>query len=87
MFLHMANVGLRANIGFCRIPLTIMCAFPVNTWSQRVAASGVIFFGGVTRCGLYRRVVMGDLIKEGLPHDHRYGRAVNAGIFATLGWR
>ena len=65
MFFTMANVGLPGTSGFVGEFLTIMGTFQVNTWVAAVAASGVIFSAGYA-LWLYRRVVMGDLIKESL---------------------
>jgi NADH-quinone oxidoreductase subunit M len=65
MFFTMANVGLPGTSGFVGEFLTIMGAFQVNTWVAAVATTGVIFSAGYA-LWLYRRVVMGDLIKEAL---------------------
>ena len=56
MLFTMANVGL---------PGTLMAAFQVNTWVAAVATTGVIFSAAYA-LWLYRRVVMGDMIKESL---------------------
>jgi NADH-quinone oxidoreductase subunit M len=61
----MANVGLPGTSGFVGEFLTLMAVFKVNTWVAAVAATGVIFSAGYA-LWLYRRVVMGDLIKESL---------------------
>ena len=42
-----------------------MAVFQVNTWVAAVATTGVIFSAAYA-LWLYRRVVMGDLIKESL---------------------
>ena len=65
MFFTMGNVGLPGTSGFIGEFLTMMGAFQVNTWVTAVAATGVIFSAGYA-LWLYRRVVMGDLIKESL---------------------
>jgi NADH-quinone oxidoreductase subunit M len=65
MFFTMANVGLPGTSGFVGEFLTLMGIFKVNTWIALVAASGVILSAGYA-LWLYRRVVMGDLIKESL---------------------
>ena len=65
MFFTMANVGLPGTSGFVGEFLTLMAAFQVNTWVAAVATSGVIFSAAYA-LWLYRRVVMGDLIKESL---------------------
>ena len=61
----MANVGLPGTSGFVGEFLTLMATFQVNTWVAAVATTGVIFSAAYA-LWLYRRVVMGDLIKESL---------------------
>ena len=61
----MANVGLPGTSGFVGEFLTLMGMFQANTWVAFVATTGVIFSAGYALF-LYRRVVMGDLIKESL---------------------
>jgi NADH-quinone oxidoreductase subunit M len=65
MFFTMANVGLPGTSGFVGEFLTLMGIFQVNTWVAAVATTGVIFSAAYA-LWLYRRVVMGDLIKESL---------------------
>ncbi len=65
MFFTMANVGLPGTSGFVGEFLTLVGIFQVNTWVALVATSGVIFSAGYA-LWLYRRVVLGDLIKESL---------------------
>ncbi|WP_238367096.1 NADH-quinone oxidoreductase subunit M [Mesobacterium pallidum] len=65
MFFTMSNVGLPGTSGFIGEFLTLMGAFQENTWVAAVATSGVIFSAAYA-LWLYRRVVMGDLIKESL---------------------
>ncbi|MGI3165865.1 NADH-quinone oxidoreductase subunit M [Pseudooceanicola sp. 200-1SW] len=65
MFFTMANVGLPGTSGFVGEFLTLMGAFQANTWIALIAATGVIFSAAYALY-LYRRVVMGDLIKESL---------------------
>ena len=65
MLFTMANVGLPGTSGFVGEFLTLMAVFQVNTWVALVATSGVIF-SACYALWLYRRVVMGDLIKESL---------------------
>ena len=65
MLFTMANVGLPGTSGFVGEFLTLMAMFQVNTWVAAVAATGVIFSAAYA-LWLYRRVVMGDLIKESL---------------------
>ena len=65
MFFTMANVGLPGTSGFVGEFLTLMGIFQVNTWVAAIATTGVIFSAAYA-LWLYRRVVMGDLIKESL---------------------
>ncbi|MEL6523191.1 MAG: NADH-quinone oxidoreductase subunit M [Pseudomonadota bacterium] len=65
MLFTMANVGLPGTSGFVGEFLTLMGVFQVNTWVALVATSGVILSAAYA-LWLYRRVVMGDLIKESL---------------------
>ncbi len=65
MFFTMANVGLPGTSGFIGEFLTLIGVFQVNTWVAAVATSGVILSAAYA-LWLYRRVVMGDLIKESL---------------------
>ena len=65
MFFTMANVGLPGTSGFIGEFLVLMGIFQVNTWVAAIATSGVIFSAAYA-LWLYRRVVMGDLIKESL---------------------
>ncbi len=65
MLFTMANVGLPGTSGFVGEFLTLMGTFQVNTWVAMVATSGVIFSAAYA-LWLYRRVVMGDLIKGSL---------------------
>ena len=65
MLFTMANVGLPGTSGFVGEFLTLMGIFQANTWVAAFATSGVILSAGYA-LWLYRRVVMGDLIKESL---------------------
>ncbi|GAA3871126.1 NADH-quinone oxidoreductase subunit M [Celeribacter arenosi] len=65
MFFTMANVGLPGTSGFVGEFLTLVGMFKANTWIALVATSGVIFSAAYA-LWLYRRVVLGDLIKESL---------------------
>ncbi|MEL7105591.1 MAG: NADH-quinone oxidoreductase subunit M [Pseudomonadota bacterium] len=65
MLFTMANVGLPGTSGFVGEFLTLMGMFKANTWVTAVAATGVILSAAYA-LWLYRRVVMGDLIKESL---------------------
>jgi len=65
MLFTMANVGLPGTSGFIGEFLTLVGVFQVNTWVAAVATTGVILSAAYA-LWLYRRVVMGDLIKESL---------------------
>ncbi|MGB0905121.1 MAG: NADH-quinone oxidoreductase subunit M, partial [Mangrovicoccus sp.] len=65
MLFTMANVGLPGTSGFVGEFLTLMGVFQVNTWVALVATTGVILSAAYA-LWLYRRVVLGDLIKESL---------------------
>ncbi len=65
LFFTMANVGLPGTSGFIGEFLTLIGVFQVNTWVAAVATTGVILSAAYA-LWLYRRVVMGDLIKEAL---------------------
>jgi len=82
MFFTMANVGLPGTSGFVGEFLTLMGIFQVNTWVAAVASSGVILSAAYA-LWLYRRVVMGDLIKESLKAITDMTRRERA-IFAPL---
>ena len=82
MFFTMANVGLPGTSGFVGEFLTLVGVFKVNTWVAAVATSGVIL-SAAYGLWLYRRVVFGDLIKEGLKSITDMSRRERA-IFAPL---
>jgi len=82
MFFTMANVGLPGTSGFIGEFLTLVGIFKVNTWVAAVATSGVILSAAYA-LWLYRRVVMGDLIKESLKTISDMGGRERA-IFAPL---
>ena len=82
MLFTMANVGLPGTSGFVGEFLTLMGIFQVNTWVAAVATSGVILSAAYA-LWLYRRVVMGDLIKESLKTITDMTRRERA-IFAPL---
>ncbi|MRU14321.1 NADH-quinone oxidoreductase subunit M [Roseovarius sp. A21] len=65
MLFTMANVGLPGTSGFIGEFLTLIGIFQVNTWVALVATTGVILSASYA-LWLYRRVVLGDLIKESL---------------------
>ncbi len=65
MFFTMANVGLPGTSGFIGEFLVLMGIFQVNTWVAVVATTGVILSAAYA-LWLYRRVVMGELLKEAL---------------------
>ncbi len=65
MFFTMANVGLPGTSGFVGEFLTLVGMFQANTWVAAFATSGVILSAAYA-LWLYRRVVMGELLKESL---------------------
>ena len=58
-------VGLPGTSGFVGEFLTLVGIFKVNTWIALLATSGVVLSAAYA-LWLYRRVMMGDLIKEAL---------------------
>ena len=82
MLFTMANVGLPGSSGFIGEFLTLVGIFQVNTWVAAVATSGVILSAAYA-LWLYRRVVLGDLIKESLKSIKDMTRREKA-IFAPL---
>ncbi|WP_435258734.1 NADH-quinone oxidoreductase subunit M [Thioclava sp. FR2] len=82
MFFTMANVGLPGTSGFIGEFLTLMGIFQVNTWVAAVATTGVILSAAYA-LWLYRRVVMGELVKEALRSITDMTRREKA-IFAPL---
>ncbi|PLL12337.1 NADH-quinone oxidoreductase subunit M [Tabrizicola sp. TH137] len=82
MFFTMANVGLPGTSGFVGEFLTLMGVFQVNTWVAAVATTGVILSAAYA-LWLYRRVVMGELVKEALKSITDMTRRERA-IFAPL---
>ncbi|MBY8975337.1 NADH-quinone oxidoreductase subunit M [Rhodobacteraceae bacterium NNCM2] len=65
MLFTMANVGLPGTSGFVGEFLTMVGTFQESTWAAFGAATGVILSAGYA-LWLYRRVMLGDLIKESL---------------------
>ena len=65
MLFTLANVGLPGTSGFVGEFLTLVGIFQANTWVAAVATTGVILSAGYA-LWLYRRVMLGDLIKESL---------------------
>ncbi|SEW02275.1 NADH dehydrogenase subunit M [Cognatiyoonia koreensis] len=82
MFFTMANVGLPGTSGFIGEFLVLVGIFQVNTWVAAIATTGVILSAAYA-LWLYRRVVMGDLIKESLKTIKDMTRRERA-IFAPL---
>ena len=82
MFFTMANVGLPGTSGFVGEFLTLVGIFQVNTWVAAVATTGVVLSAAYA-LWLYRRVVLGDLIKESLKSITDMGAREKA-IFAPL---
>jgi NADH-quinone oxidoreductase subunit M len=82
MLFTMANVGLPGTSGFIGEFLTLVGVFQVNTWIAMIATTGVILSAAYA-LWLYRRVVLGDLIKESLKSITDMTRRERA-IFAPL---
>lgn len=82
MFFTMANVGLPGTSGFIGEFLTLVGIFQVNTWVAAIATTGVILSAAYA-LWLYRRVVMGELVKEALKSITDMTRREKA-IFAPL---
>ncbi|MFN3146748.1 MAG: NADH-quinone oxidoreductase subunit M [Paracoccaceae bacterium] len=82
MLFTMANVGLPGTSGFVGEFLTLMGMFQANTWVAAIATTGVILSAAYA-LWLYRRVVLGDLIKESLKSITDMTRRERA-IFAPL---
>jgi NADH-quinone oxidoreductase subunit M len=82
MLFTMANVGLPGTSGFIGEFLTLVGVFQVNTWIAMIATTGVILSAAYA-LWLYRRVVLGDLIKESLKTITDMTRRERA-IFAPL---
>ena len=82
MFFTMANVGLPGTSGFVGEFLTLVGIFQANTWVAAIATTGVILSAAYA-LWLYRRVVMGDLIKESLKSITDMGTREKA-IFVPL---
>jgi NADH-quinone oxidoreductase subunit M len=65
MVFTMANVGLPGTSGFVGEFLTLVGVFKVNTWVAFFATTGVVLSAAYA-LWLYRRVIFGPLVKEGL---------------------
>ena len=78
----MANIGLPGTSGFVGEFLSLMGIFQANTWVALVCTSGVIL-AAAYGLWLYRRVMLGDLIKESLRSITDMDRREKA-IFAPL---
>lgn len=65
MLFTMANVGLPGTSGFVGEFLILVGVFQVSTWAAFFATMGVVLSAAYA-LWLYRRVVMGDLLKESL---------------------
>ncbi len=82
MFFTLANVGLPGTSGFVGEFLTLLGIFKVNTWVALFATSGVILSAAYA-LWLYRRIVLGQLIKESLKSITEMDRREKI-IFAPL---
>ena len=65
MLFMLASVGLPGTSGFVGEFLVLAGAFQANTWVATLAATGLIL-GAAYMLWLYRRVIFGQLTKEGL---------------------
>ncbi len=65
MLFMLASVGLPGTGGFVGEVLVLVGLFQVNTWVAAFAATGVIL-GAAYMLYLYRRIIFGQLTKEGL---------------------
>ena len=65
MFFTMANVGLPGTSGFVGEFLTLVGIFHVSTWVALFATTGVILSAAYA-LWLYRRIVLGELLREAL---------------------
>ena len=82
MLFTLANVGLPGTSGFVGEFLTLMGVYQVNTWVAAVACTGVILSAGYA-LWLYRRVVMGEMVRDTL-RGIRDMTARETAIFAPL---
>ena len=67
MFFTLANVGLPGTSGFVGEFLSLLGTFKNNTWVAFFATSGVILSAAYA-LSLYRKVMLGDLVKAQLKH-------------------
>ncbi len=67
MLFTMANVGLPGTSGFVGEFLSLAGAFQANTWVGFFATSGIIF-SACYALWLYRKVVMGEMVKPSLKY-------------------
>ncbi len=65
LFFTMATVGLPGTSGFVGEFLTLVGAYQANTWVAFFASTGLIL-GAAYSLSLYRRVMLGDLVKPDL---------------------
>jgi NADH-quinone oxidoreductase subunit M len=82
MLFTLGNVGLPGTSGFVGEFLTLAGVFQVSTWVAFFAATGVILSAAYA-LWLYRRVMLGDLIKESLKSIRDMDRRERL-IFAPL---
>ena len=82
MLFTLGNVGLPGTSGFVGEFLTLAGVFQVSTWVAFFAATGVILSAAYA-LWLYRRVMLGELIKESLKTIKDMGRREKL-IFAPL---
>jgi NADH-quinone oxidoreductase subunit M len=82
MLFTLGNVGLPGTSGFVGEFLTLAGVFQVSTWVAFFAATGVILSAAYA-LWLYRKVVLGDLIKASLRNIRDMDRREKL-IFAPL---
>jgi NADH-quinone oxidoreductase subunit M len=82
MLFTLGNVGLPGTSGFVGEFLTLAGAFQISTWVAFLATTGVIL-SACYALWLYRRVVLGELVKESLRTNQDMSRREKA-LFIPL---
>ena len=82
----MANVGLPGTSGFVGEFLTFMAVFQVNNLGRLLLSQAVVILSAAYALWLYRRVVMGELIKASLKGISEHGPP-RKGNDGALWWR
>jgi NADH-quinone oxidoreductase subunit M len=83
MVFTLANVGLPGTSGFIGELLTLVGVFQVNTWVALFATTGIILSAGYA-LWLYRRVIFGPLVRDGLRSMLDMTRREQAVIFPLV---